>query len=197
MIAYDWRKQLTDPARLLAKYGMKIEPGPANGWHVAELRETSGRPELRNIVLGTNDPVSFDWLNLGVNGLKSEMKRDMATGADENTLNLGVNAGSYYWPGQSGPHEVKVSGASDTVKGWGLAQDVPDQPPDNRYLTLIVVWQYGTSSTPAPNPPVTPPTPGIGINRADVLAIRANLVASRDAAINGIAYIDRLLEGAP
>lgn len=199
MVAYDWRKQLTDPARLLAKYGMKIEPGPPNGWHVAELRETSGRPELRNIVQGTNDPVSFDWLNLGVNGLKSEMKRDMATGVDENTLNLGVNAGSYYWPGQSGPHEVKVSGASDTVKGWGLAQDVPDQPPDNRYLTLIVVWKHGAGWAPTePVPPVVPPDPGNpGVNRPDLLAIRANLVASKDAAEAGISHIDRILEGRP
>jgi hypothetical protein len=197
MKAYDWRGNPTSPAALLGKYRMTIEPGPADGWHVVEIRETSGRPELRNIVLGTTDPVAFDWLNIGATGLKSEMKRDMATGIDENTLNLNVNAGSYYWPGQRGPHRVKVQGDSDTVEGWGLAQDVLDQPPDNRYLTLIVVWQYGTSSTPAPNPPVTPPTPGIGINRADVLAIRANLVASRDAAINGIAYIDRLLEGTP
>jgi hypothetical protein len=160
------------------------------------------RPELRNIVLGTRDPVAFDWLNIDKTGLRSEMKRDMATGIEENTLNLNVNAGSYYWPGQGqrGPHRVKAQGDSETVTGWGLAQDVPDAPSmsdDNRYLTLIVVWQYGTSATPTPEPPVTPPAPGVGINRADVLAIRANLVASRDAAINGIAYIDRILSGEP
>jgi hypothetical protein len=144
---------------------MRIDPGPTHGWHVVELRETSGRPELRNIVLGTTEPVLFDWLNVGAIGLKSEMKRDMATGIEENTLNLTVNNSSYYWPtkGQDGPHHVKVSGNSDVVHGWGLAQDLPDQPAmgdDNRYQTLIVVWEYGTSgSMPAEPPPmVTPPT---------------------------------------
>lgn len=160
MQAFDWRGKAVDPAALLAKYRMTIEHGPATGYHVVELRETSGRPELRNIVLGTREPVAFDWLNIGATGLKSEMKRDMLTGIEENTLNLTVNNGSYYWPrqGQRGSHRVKVSGPSDTVEGWGLAQDVLDQPPDNRYLTLIVVWQYGTSTTPTPEPPVTPPT---------------------------------------
>lgn len=162
MRAIDWRGNSVDPAALLAKYAMTIIPGPATGWHVVEVRETSGRPELRNIVLGTRDPVAFDWLNVGATGLRSEMKIDMATGIEENTLNLTVNAGSYYWPrqGQHGSHKVKAQGASDTVEGWGLAQDVLDQPPDNRYLTLIVVWQYVTGgSSPAEPPPVTPPPP--------------------------------------
>ena len=166
MKATDWRGRTTDPEKLLRRYGMGREIGPAEGWHVVELRETHGRSELRNIVLGTHDPVSFDWLNLGATNLRSEMKTDMATGVEENTLNLGVNAGSYYWPGQQGPHSVKVTGASDTVHGWGLAQDLPDQPTmgdDNRYQTLIVVWEYGTSGTtpvePPPVPPVVPPDP--------------------------------------
>lgn len=169
--AIDWRGNQVDPTALLAKYGMTIEHGPATGYHVVEVRETSGRPELRNIVLGTREPVAFDWLNIGKTGLKSEMKRDMATGIEENTLNLNVNAGSYYWPGQSGPHHVKASGPSDTVHGWGLAQNVPDQPPDNRYLTLIVVWQYGTEATesPAPDPePPIDPDPPIAITRITI-----------------------------
>lgn len=202
MKAIDWRGNAVDPAKLLARYRMRIDPAPTHGWHVVELRETSGRPELRNIVLSTTEPVLFDWLNVGAIGLKSEMKRDMATGIEENTLNLTASVSSYYRPtlGQDGPNSVKVQGASDVVHGWGMALDLPDQPPkddDNRYQTLIVVWQYGTSATPTPEPPVTPPAPGVGINRADVLAIRANLVASRDAAINGIAYIDRILSGEP
>lgn len=161
MRAFDWRGNQVDPIGLLAKYQMGVTPGPANGWHVVEMRETSGRPELRNIVIGTRDPVAFDWLNIDATGLKSEMKRDMATGAEENTLNLNVNAGSYYWPGQGqrGSHRVKVQGDSDTVEGWGLAQDVPDQPPDNRYLTLIVVWERGTTTTPPPGPIDPPPRP--------------------------------------
>ena len=200
MIAYDWRGQQVDPVLLLAKYRVSIVPGPSTGWHVVEIRETSGRPELRNIVLGTRDPVAFDWLNIGATGLKSEMKTDMATGVEENTLNLGVNAGSYYWPGQRGPHRVKVQGDSDTVEGWGLAQDVPDQPPDPRYLTLQVVWRHGAGWAPVEPPvvpPVVPPPGNPGVNRADLLAIRANMVASRDAAESGISYIDRVLEGIP
>ncbi len=201
MIAYNWRGQQTDAAAMLTRYGMTIDPGPSNGWHVVEVRETRGRPELRNIVHGTPYPVEFDWLNIGATGLKSEMKRDMATGVDENTLNLNVNAGSYYWPGHSGPHIVKVSGDSDTVRGWGLAQDLPDQPSmgdDNRYQTLIVVWEHGVGTTPVP--PVVPPTPGgpyVGMNRQDALALRALMVASREKADEAVGALDRYLEGTP
>lgn len=200
MNAINWRGQATDPAALLAKYRVSIVPGPVIGWHVVEVRETSGRPELRNIVLGTRDPVAFDWLNIGATGLKSEMKTDMATGVEENTLNLNVNAGSYYWPGSRGPHRVKVSGDSDTVEGWGLAQDVPDQPPDPRYLTLQVVWRHGAGWAPTePPPPVTPPpgNPYAGMSKADVLALRALMVVSRDKADEGVRLIDRILSGEP
>ena len=49
-----------------------------------------------------------------------------------------------------------------------------------------------------PVPPVVVPPPGNpGVNRQDLLAIRANLVASRDAANSGIDYIDRVIEGRP
>jgi len=206
VIAYNWRKQLTDPAALLARYRMKIEPGPVDGWHVVELRETYGRPELRNIVLGTRDPVAFDWLNIGANNLKSEMKTDMLTQEEENTLNLGGSFSSYYRPmqGQDGPNHVKVQGNSDTVRGWGMALDLPDQPPasvDNRYQTVIVVWKHGAGwAPPEPVPPVVPPPPGspyVGMNEQDVLGLRALAVASRDAADESIRRIDRFLEGVP
>lgn len=206
MIAYNWRSQLTDAAAMLARYRMTIEPGPVLGWHVVEVRETRGRPELRNIVLGTTDPVAFDWLNIGASNLKSEMKRDMATGVDENTLNLGVTVTSYYIPGNgaSGPNIVKASGASDTVRGWGMAIGLPDQPTkeeDNRYMTLIVVWKHGAGWAPTdpPVPPVVPPpgNPYVGMNRQDVLALRALMVVSRDKADEGIRLIDRVLSGEP
>lgn len=205
MNAINWRGQATDPAALLAKYRMKIEPGPVGGWHVVELRETYGRPEFRNIVIGTRDPIPFEWLNIGASNLMSEMKTDMLTQEEENTLNLTASFSSYYRPmqGQDGPNHVKVSGSSDTVRGWGMALDLPDQPPatiDNRYQTLIVVWRHGAGWAPTePPPPVTPPpgNPYAGMNKQDVLALRALLVASRDNADQGIRLIDRIMEGTP
>lgn len=47
-------------------------------------------------------------------------------------------------------------------------------------------------------PPVTPPgNPYVGMNRQDVLALRALMVVSRDKADEGIRLIDRVLSGEP
>lgn len=184
MKAFDWRWREVNPTTLLARYRMTITAGPSHGWRVVELRETHGRPHLRNLVRGTNDPIAFRWRtnesDFGV--FASKMEWDDVSQTHQNTLNLIVNNQSYYWPGngQSGPHIVRVAAEpSDEVRGWGLAQDLPDQPPmeaDNRYQTLIVVWAKGSDTPPDPVPP--PPTPGIptALIRADLEQARAAIV---------------------
>lgn len=173
MNALSWRGQPIDPAVLLAKYHCAVSVAPNPAWHIVELRETHGRPELRQIVLdmdGTS--VAFTATSnagLTLDNLRSSMKEE------GNLMNLDVNVSSYYYPRkEAGPWTIRVrDGGSDSISGLGLAVDPPGDNPgqdeDSRYLTLQCVWKYGTSTDapipvpqptpdPAPVPTPTPPT---------------------------------------
>lgn len=106
-------------------------------------------------------------------------------------VDVPINGGNYS-PPNTGPMFIRAADRSWEYTGIGWVNGT-----NHDHLNVTIQESDGTSTTPTPEPPVTPPAPGVGINRADVLAIRANLVASRDAAINGIAYIDRILAGEP
>lgn len=175
MWAKNWRGQNVDPQTLLNRYRMKIGASPIPGdLKVVGLQETSGRAELRNVIHGSDQPVVFRWTWKGRqdNGespleVTTVPLWDDVTASTINAVNLTVNTHSYYWPraGQDGAHIVYPAAGGDQVSGWGLAQDLEDQPTgDNRYQTLTVYW--GRDGSPIPNPdpgpgPVNPdPQPG-------------------------------------
>ena len=139
--ARTWRGEPTTAEALLRRYNLRIEPAPDSAaWRIASIEETHGRAELRVICRGATLPVTIDWRTSA--GLSIPVHTD-AAGA----VNLTVNADSYYVPERGpGPHRVQPAGAADAIVGWGLALGLPDAPPaeiDNRYLTVIVTWEYG------------------------------------------------------
>jgi hypothetical protein len=170
----DWRGRPINPANLLKKYNLTITPGVnvsgGKVWKIVALWETHGRPELRMVVEGTDDPVAFfakTTAGLELANLRTEMKDD--AGVQRNLLNLNVQNAAYYEPKKmAGPYTLSVQNVpSDFISGLGLAVDPdpqygsnPQMEDDNRYLTVVVVWQLGDGgSAPPVTPPVEPPVP--------------------------------------
>ena len=106
----------------------------------------------------------------------------------EGWVDVPTNGGNYS-PPNKGPMFIRAADGSWSYTGIGWRDAT-----NHDHLNLNIVRG---SYTP---PVVTPPTPGnpyVGMNKQDVLALRANMVVSRDKADDAIRLIDRFLEGTP
>lgn len=107
----------------------------------------------------------------------------------EGWVDVPINGGNYSPLASKGPMFIEAEDGSWKYTGIGWLNAT-----NHDHLCLNIQRANGTVPPPPPPPPGNPYA---GMSKADVLALRALLVTSRDTADQGVRLIDRVLEGIP